>query len=346
VRNLTLPILLGLNVAHASQVRPPTLLWPAAYPCGPVRRPTLAEPRAFPRASGYTRPVAAPIYLGTSAFTAAGWETAFYPPGMRSADYLTYYATKFQTVEIDSTFYRTPAPTTVTGWKNKTPEGFIIAAKVPQIITHEKCLLECDEDFAQFVEVMTLLGDRLGPLLFQFPYFNSNVFQSGAQFLSRLKAFFKKLPKDKKFAIEIRNKWWIKPKFLDVLREYNVAFVLQDQSWMPGPADLFEKYDPVTADFTYIRWLGDRKGIEQLTKVWDKTIIDRTSELQEWVKYCQKIQRRGVTIYAYANNHYAGHGPATVTLFKQLFGLPDSPAPPPPLPHQSDLFAAPKEENA
>jgi uncharacterized protein YecE (DUF72 family) len=87
---------------------------------------------------------------------------------------------------------------------------------------------------------------------------------------------------------------------------------------MPRPAELFEKYDPVTADFTYIRWLGDRKGIEKITKVWDKTIIDRTSDLQEWVKYCQKIQKRGVTTYAYANNHYAGHGPATVDQFREL----------------------------
>lgn len=103
---------------------------------------------------------------------------------MRSADYLSYYATKFQAVEIDSTFYGTPAAATVTKWKNKTPEGFIIAAKVPQIITHEKCLLECDEEFAEFIEAISMLGDRLGPLLLQFPYFNSDVFQSGVQFLS------------------------------------------------------------------------------------------------------------------------------------------------------------------
>jgi uncharacterized protein YecE (DUF72 family) len=88
---------------------------------------------------------------------------------------------------------------------------------------------------------------------------------------------------------------------------------------MPRPAEFFEKYDPITADFTYIRWLGDRKGIEKITKVWDKTIIDRTTEMQEWVKYCHQIQRRGVTIYAFANNHYAGFGPATVELFQQLF---------------------------
>ena len=89
---------------------------------------------------------------------------------------------------------------------------------------------------------------------------------------------------------------------------------------MPRPAELFEKFDPITADFTYIRWLGDRKGIERLTKVWDKTVIDRTAEMQEWVKYCHLIQRRGITIFGYANNHYAGHGPATVATFLDLWG--------------------------
>ena len=264
---------------------------------------------------------------------------------MKAADYLSYYATKFQAVEIDSTFYAAPAAATVTRWRDRTPEGFIIAAKVPQAITHEKCLLGCDEEFARFIETMSLLGERLGPLLLQFPYFKDEVFQSGVQFLERLKAFFKKLPRDKKFAIEIRNKSWIKPQFLDLLREHNVAFVLQDQSWMPRVAELFEKYDPVTADFTYIRWLGDRKGIETLTKVWDKTIIDRSSEMQEWVKYCRQIQRRGVTIYAFANNHYAGHGPGTVALFKQLYGITDSVRAPVPV-RQAELFAGQEEGNA
>jgi uncharacterized protein YecE (DUF72 family) len=217
--------------------------------------------------------VASPIYLGTSAFTAAGWEKAFYPAGMKPPEYLSYYARKFHTVEIDSTFYRTPSVFTVEGWRNKTPENFIIAAKLPHVITHEKCLLECNEEFGEFIETMSILGNRLGPLLLQFPYFNTDIFQSGVQFLSRLKAFFQKLPPNKKFAVEIRNKRWIKPQFLDLLREHNGAFVLQDQEWMPRPADIFQNHNPITADFTYIRWLGDRKEIEKLTKVWDKTIV-------------------------------------------------------------------------
>ncbi len=70
------------------------------------------------------------IRIGTSAFTAAGWEGSFYPPGMKPADYLSFYATKFETVELDNTFYRTPAVSTVKGWNAKTPPGFIFAAKV------------------------------------------------------------------------------------------------------------------------------------------------------------------------------------------------------------------------
>src|SRR5579864_82183 len=94
----------------------------------------------------------ADIRIGTSAFTAAGWEGSFYPAGMKPADYLTFYATKFDTVEVDSTFYRTPSVSTVKGWFAKTPGDFIFALKVPQTITHEKMLLDCGDDLKYFVE--------------------------------------------------------------------------------------------------------------------------------------------------------------------------------------------------
>jgi uncharacterized protein YecE (DUF72 family) len=75
----------------------------------------------------------ADLRIGTSAFTAAGWPGTFYPEGLPERDYLTYYATKFDTVEVDSTFYRTPSVSTVKAWDAKTPPGFLFAAKVPQI---------------------------------------------------------------------------------------------------------------------------------------------------------------------------------------------------------------------
>jgi uncharacterized protein YecE (DUF72 family) len=81
-----------------------------------------------------------------------------------------------------------------------------------------------------------------------------------------------------------------------------------------------EKFDLITSDFTYVRWLGDRKGIEEKTKTWDKVIVDRQGELFEWISLLKKVHERRIMILAFANNHYAGHGPATVALFRNLWG--------------------------
>jgi uncharacterized protein YecE (DUF72 family) len=266
------------------------------------------------------------IRLGTSGFTAAGWPGSFYPAMMKSADFLGFYAEHFNTVEVDSTFYGTPSADTVKRWASKTPAEFIFSVKVPQVITHEKVLLDCEPEVEQFVDTMDNLGDKLGPMVFQFPFFSRSVFETQADFLGRLTPFLKKLPHDNKFAIEIRNKDWLDAGFADLLRDHGVALVLQDRSWMPGPNELTKKFDPITADWTYIRWLGDRKGIEEITKTWNKTVVDRTDQLSSWVDFCDKTTKRGVTVYAYANNHYAGFGPATVELFRNLWqakGLPE-----------------------
>ena len=259
------------------------------------------------------------MYLGTSAFTAAGWEGSFYPQGMPPRDFLSYYARQFGTVEVDSTFYRTPTISTVRGWYAKTPKGFLFAAKVPQVITHEGVLVDCEQELKEFLSAMDCLGEKLGPLLFQFGYFNKKAFKSVGEFLSRLRPFLKKLPRDHRFAVEVRNKNWLDANLAEVLRDHKIALALVDHAWMPRPAELLERLDPITADFTYIRWLGGRKGIEEQTKTWDKTIIDRRSDLREWANVCWKISGRGIPIFAYANNHYAGHAPATVRLFEELW---------------------------
>jgi uncharacterized protein YecE (DUF72 family) len=263
--------------------------------------------------------VSTQIRLGTSSFTADGWNGSFYPKGMKSADYLAYYSRRFDTVEVDSTFYGCPTIEAVRNWALKTPPGFVFSLKVPRTITHEKVLVDCDKEFEQFVTTVDVLGEKLGPMVLQFPFFNEEVFTTPVQFESRLKAFFGNLPRvcDYRFAVEIRNKYWLKPRLLDVLRENNVALVLQDQSWMPRPKDL-ENYDLIITDFSHIRWLGNRKDIEKLTTTWNSTIIDRTADLQTWVDVCEKIQKRGITQYVYANNHYSGFAPATVELFRSL----------------------------
>jgi len=192
----------------------------------------------------------------------------------------------------------------------------------PQVIAHEKILRDCETDLKNFLETMDLMGNKLGPLLFQFGYFNKSDFHSGQEFLARLEPFLKKLPQGYKFALEIRNKQWLTAEFFDLLREHKVAYALIDQAWMPRVSEIFEKFDPITADFTYIRLLGDRKGIEQKTKIWDKVIVDRSKELMSWVNVCQRTVRRGVSTYVYVNNHYAGFAPAAVEQFQKLGHTP------------------------
>jgi len=122
----------------------------------------LEEAGALANSLSVERPYSEPgLFLGTSAFTAAGWPGSFYPVGMKPADYLKFYSTKFQTVEIDSTYYRTPSASTVAGWYEKTPPDFVFAAKVPQIITHEKILVNFEAEFEEFVDRMDLLDEKL-----------------------------------------------------------------------------------------------------------------------------------------------------------------------------------------
>ena len=195
----------------------------------------------------------------------------------------------------------------------------LFALKVPQVITHEKCLDDCAAEMTGFLTAAEHLGDKLGPLLLQFPYFNRTKFKTGAEFQARLSPFLEKLPQDFQFAVEIRNKNWLDENFTALLRERQVALAVIDQAWMPTIQELTKKLDPVTSNFTYVRWLGDRKGIEQQTKSWDKTILDRRSALSHWVDYCYTTTHRGKKVFAYANNHYAGHAPATVALFLELW---------------------------
>src|SRR5436305_10999845 len=99
------------------------------------------------------------LRLGTASWTAASWAGVFYPPGMPASEYLSFYAREFDTVEVDSTWYRPPSPRVVDGWRARTPEGFLFSVKVPQAITHEACLVGCEAETAEFLSTMERLGE-------------------------------------------------------------------------------------------------------------------------------------------------------------------------------------------
>jgi uncharacterized protein YecE (DUF72 family) len=259
------------------------------------------------------------LYLGTSSWSSKDWEGVFYPEGTPPGDYLALYAARLRTVEVDATFYRAPSASMVARWRDLLPEGFLFAAKVPQTITHEKKLVGCEKELEEFLAAMDPLGDRLGPLLFQFPYFSVASGMTQEEFLARARAFLPLLPAGHRFALEIRNKGWLKPALLDLLRRHGVALALIDHPWMPRVDQVIEEMDPLTADFCYVRWLGDRKRIEERTKRWDRTIVDRSREMRTWVPAIRALLERRATVFGYFNNHYAGHAPASIELFEKTW---------------------------
>jgi hypothetical protein len=150
----------------------------------PIRQPSLFETGSLEEAADLgkleaERPYSDPnLLLGTSAFTANGWSGTFYPAGMKPTDYLSFYATKFKTVEIDSTYYGPPSASTVMGWRDKTPSDFIFAAKAPQTITHEKVLVDCDPDSSNLLKPWTSWVRSWGHWCFSSHISNAGSFRS------------------------------------------------------------------------------------------------------------------------------------------------------------------------
>ncbi|MCH9031315.1 MAG: DUF72 domain-containing protein [candidate division Zixibacteria bacterium] len=271
------------------------------------------------------------VRIGTSSFSEEDWVGPFYPRGAKPADFLTHYATHFNTVEIDATYYAIPSERTVDGWARKTPDNFLIAAKFPRSITHggdshrpdPNTILLPDKTYAdrdRFLNVMSRLGDKLGPLLIQFPYFSRKAFVSPEPFMERLDRFLSDLPgaDDFRFAVEIRNRNWLTKGFAQILRNHNAALTLVDHSWMPHGDKVEEMFDIATTDFVYIRLLGDRKKIEEITTSWEKEVIDHSESLERWAGLIGRISERNINTLAYINNHYAGHAPATAQKLRGL----------------------------
>lgn len=265
----------------------------------------------------------AELRLGTSSWSEKSWVGPFYPPGTAPGDFLEYYATRFDTVEVDSTYYRVPSPSLTARWQRILPDGFELAAKFPRSIVHggqgaspnpEQLLRPgiATSDRDRFLEAMSHLGSKCGPLIFQFPYFNRSVFTAAGPFLDRLDRFLRPLPPEFRYGVEIRNGRWINHKLLDLLREHRIALVLLDLVYMPDPWELSQNLDLITTDFVYARLVGDRKRLDTLTDRFDRVVIDQSERIHRWAQLIADLAPKVPKIYTYANNHFAGHGPTTV----------------------------------
>jgi uncharacterized protein YecE (DUF72 family) len=260
------------------------------------------QQRLFAETPGSIEPPEEGLYLGTSGWSYADWEGTLYPEALPSASRLAEYVKRFATVEIDSTFYGTPRRSTVEKWREIVPEGFLFAAKVPQEVTHERNLVDTSSEVESFVQTMTALEDRLGPLLLQLPP------SFTVEGMGVLEDFLSTLPQGPRYAVEVRHRSWLGSDLPALLREHSVALTLIDYPRMP-------RMEEATADFSYIRWLGDRRefpeGHTHLKK-------ERDEDLRWWSELVDRFLEEGRTVFAYANNHYQNHSPSTLARFLKI----------------------------
>jgi len=260
------------------------------------------------------------LLYGTSSWSEKSWVGPFYPEGTEPREFLRHYATRFPAVEADNTYYRVPSRSMVEGWRDRTPDAFRVCAKFPRSIVHAgegakpdgAKVLEPGGDTEPFLDHISLLGEKCGPLVLQFPYFNKQAFESSAPFYDRLDRYLESLPRDFRYAVELRNKWWINETLLDILRRHEAALVLVELAYLPHPAELAEKLPVVTTDFTYARLIGDRKAVEDRTKTFDRLVLDKGESLDRWAGLLRSLLEEVPRAYVFANNHFAGHGPATI----------------------------------
>ncbi len=237
------------------------------------------------------------IYLGTQGWSYKSWEGVFYPSGTPANRYLAAYATQFRALEIDSSFYGTPRLSNLEKWVKDTPDDFRFAAKFPKQITHEKMLRDAERETALFLDAMSKLGAKLGPLCLQFAY------SFAPENRARLDEYLGALPDAFRYAVEIRHRGWLQDWFFEMLKKHRAALVLVDRVYMP-------KLQEVTTDFAYIRWLGNRQDIPD--DAYTHVRIHRDKELDEWADTMAALDARALDVWGFANNHYMGSAPATL----------------------------------
>ncbi len=237
------------------------------------------------------------LYVGTSGWIYSDWEGIFYPKDLPSKDKLKYFSKHFKTTEINYAFYHLPRPSTYQNWYKQTPEDFLFTVKASRFITHIKRLSGVKDAWEQFLENALNLKEKLGPILFQFP----PSFRATNENFERLEIFLKDITKNLRqikataiilrYALEFRRESWCNEKIYQLLKKYNVAWVIAD-----SPS--YSKAEEVTADFVYIRLHGSK--VLFTSKYTKKELSSLATKIKKWLK-------QGKDVYCYFNNDAYGY---------------------------------------
>lgn len=286
------------------------------------------------------------LRLGTCSWKYDSWKGLVYEAGKtyRPDDYLADYAKTLDSVEVDQWFWslfagnmRLPDPAVVRRYAKSVPEDFVFTVKAPNALTLTHYYAKqtpqnaafagkpnpffLDHDvLCRFLEALSPLKSRLGPIMFQFEYLNKQKMPSKEVFFERFGKFVERAPKGYPYAVEVRNPNYYSTAFFDFLKAHGLGFVYLDGYYMPPIGEVFEKYRPETASFQVVRLHGgDRLEIEGETgEVWNRIVAPKPTGLQAAAKIVRANAKKRVLTYLNLNNHYEGSAPLSMGRFLEV----------------------------
>jgi len=230
----------------------------------------------------------AKILIGTSGWSYSSWRGPFFPKTLSPNAHLEFYAREFPTTELNGVFYRTPTVQAVRSWRKQTPDDFVFAWKASRFITHWKQLGTNSRSSLALMETrLKILGQKVGPILFQLP---SRLVAD----YERLNKFIQLLKPSRRYTFEFRHPSWFQRPILELLRESDIALCFSDHHDAPTPWE-------VTASFVYIRGHGP-------SGFYKGQYSDHT--LRTWAKSIAIWKRRSRDVYVYFDNDQKAAAPA------------------------------------
>ena len=234
------------------------------------------------------------VRVGCSGWQYKHWRGNFYPTELSQRQWFEHYASMFDTVEINNSFYRLPEATTFASWAARAPRGFLFAVKASRFLTHMKKLKDPEEPIERFFDRARALGRHLGPVLYQLP-------PGWKLDWERLEHFLHMLPRDVRHVIEFREPTWHTPEVYALLEQHRVSLCLHD---MPGSATGRIRVGPCV----YVRFHG-------ASGRYDGSYPDE--RLADWAGWLRDAAHAGADVYAYFNNDVGGHAPRNAIVLRR-----------------------------
>jgi len=270
------------------------------------------------------------LRIGTCSWNYDSWVELVYSKKCRTAsEYLGEYSSMYNTVEIDSWFYKMPSAQTVQDYLNQVDDEFRFTCKVPNRIslTHlRNSGGESNPDFLspslfnKFLSEIEPMLPRIDALMLEFEYLNREKMESLSQFLSSFEDFLKGVESRLPIAVEIRNSNYLHRDYFELLKAYNVIHVFSEKTYMPPIHEIYNKYKEHLTDSSVIRLLGENRAeIEKKARNKWNRILEPKDRLGDIVAMIQDMTRNKMKVTINVNNHYEGSAPITIDrIFKGL----------------------------